>query len=88
MIINLKYIITDGSKGNITSNAFSYVSNLDGGSSSNLVITNLPNTVNYNSDNNLLDSYNSPGYDPQTVQDAKEDSANYVFTYDTLPAWN
>ena len=80
----LTYIINDGSLGNISSNAFTTVLSFLGAPSSDLVITNLPNTTKYGENGTDLDSYNTPGYDPQTVEEARADSANYVFTHDTL----
>lgn len=81
---HLLYIITDGVLGNVTDNAFDTVEGLDSGVSSDLIIINLANTTDYGEDGELLESYNSPGYSPQTVNQAKIDSANYVFTLDTL----
>lgn len=82
----LSYILTDGSNGNVNSNAFNAIYNQSISSSptSYCIINNLPNNTPYGTDGVELDSYNSPGKDPQSVDDAKKDSANYVFTHDTL----
>lgn len=83
----LTYLVSAGSRGNVSSNAFNGISNVASvtGSSNfyNLIITNLPNNTEYE-DGQTVDAYNAPGQDPQTVEDAKKDSANYTFTYDTL----
>lgn len=72
----VQYIVTNGSKGNITDNAFDLIQY---GNGSVLYINNLTNNTE-----NSLDPYNAPGRDPQTPSDARKESANYVFTYDTL----
>lgn len=82
---SLSYILSRGSQGSINSNAFTdvYNASLTGIDYTNLVITNLSNNTAYG-DGSDLSSYNTPGYDPQTVDEAKRDAANYVFTHDTL----
>lgn len=84
----LTYILSTGSQGNVSNNAFSNIYNYEAEnvSPANLVINNLSNLTIYGEDENgeYLETYNSPGYDPQTVDDARKDSANYVFTHDTL----
>lgn len=75
-----------GSQGNISANAFTSATSLEyssGVNFNNLVINNLDNTRDVD-DNGNIDSYNTRGYDPQTVEDARKDSSNYVFTHDTL----
>lgn len=83
---SLNYILTRGSRGSINNNAFTDVFNgtLSGLSYTNLVITNLANNTPYGEDGTDLSAYNTPGYDPQTVDDAKRDASNYVFTHDTI----
>ncbi len=79
------YILSSGAAGNVSSNAFTSVNGASGDTSSGrLVITNFSNLTKYGSDGAELDSYNSKGYSPQTVANARIDSANYVFTHDTL----
>lgn len=81
------YIVSNGALGNITSNAFTKgFKNADGTSGSEVVIVNLANNTKYGDDlsNLVYDPYNSSGYHPQTVEEAKKDSANYVFTLDSL----
>lgn len=80
------FLNSSGSRGNISANSFSNASNIEYSSDinfNNLVINNLDNTKEVDDDGNI-DSYNSRGYDPQTVEEARRDSANYVFTHDTL----
>lgn len=75
-----------GSQGNISANSFTSATDIeysDNVNFNNLVINNLDNTTEVDDEGNI-DSYNSKGYDPQTVEDAKRDSSNYVFTHDTL----
>lgn len=85
---SITYILSSGSLGNISNNAFTNVYDASGtGSVRNLVISNLSNITkygtSYQSENNI-ETYNSPGKDPQTVDDARKESSNYVFTHDTL----
>lgn len=72
----MKYLVSQGSKGNVTQNAFEY---LKGARGSYLYISNLPNNIE-----DSADPFNSPGRDPQNCNDARRDSAGYTFTYDTL----
>ena len=85
----LSYILSDGSRGNVTNDAFNSISGISGSgsnmvSSSSVIINNMENSTPYGDTYGAQNSYNSPGRDPQTVFDAKVDSANYVFTHDTL----
>lgn len=80
----LTYLVSSGSKGNISENAFTGVKNISGSnegipSFTSLLVNNFAN----NSDN-YQGVYNSSGKDPQSVEEAKKDAANYVFTHDTL----
>lgn len=80
----LNYLVSSGSRGNISDNAFTGIRNISGNSDSIPSFTSLlVNNFTNNSDN-FQGVYNSSGKDPQTVEDAKKDSANYVFTHDTL----
>ena len=72
----LQYIATNGSKGNVPANAFE-IRSYGGGSF--LYISNLTNDTTTS-----LDPYNSPGQDPENCDEARKNSANWVFTYDTL----
>ena len=72
----VQYIVTEGSRGNVTDNAFEIQQYANG---SCLYITNLAN----NTENSLV-PYNAPGKDPQTPATARKESADYVFTHDTL----
>ena len=84
VVFNLSYILSSGANGNITSNAFAEVYGAKEGNTFGLIITNLPNTTNYYKDGVNIDTFNSPGYDPQTVDEAKKDGSFYTFTHDTL----
>lgn len=72
----LQYIATSGSRGNVPDNAFEITSYPNG---SYLYITNLTNNTTTS-----LDPYNSPGQDPENCDEARRNSANWVFTHDTL----
>lgn len=79
----LRYIISTGAAGNVTTNAFTSVIGVEGGKSSNLTTTNLSND-SFDTAEGMTESYNSKGRDPQSVEEAKKDAAKYVFTHDTL----
>lgn len=55
---------------------------------SSLLITSHPGTTSSLEDLQEANQFTSSGYDPQTVETAKEDSANYVFTHSTLVTAN
>lgn len=51
---------------------------------SGLLVMTHPGSTGSLEDAQEANMYTSAGYDPQSVEDAKKDSANYLFTYDTL----
>lgn len=83
----LNYFLSSGSKGNVSRNQLVRVQEVGGSSSSNassvLVMTH-PGNSDTLEDFSESNQYTSIGYDPQTVETAKKDSANYVFTHNTL----
>lgn len=80
---HLKYIRSDGSEGSVSRNQLSQVVGTGQGSTSSddlLVIHQSNNSKEIESD----DGWSSPGYDPQTVDEARLDASRYITTYDTL----
>lgn len=78
----LYYIESSGSKGSVNDNAFSYIV-------SSPLLTGGDTTLNYtirNKSNRTgsISAGNTPGYNPQNVNEAKADYANYINTYNTL----
>lgn len=49
-----------------------------------LLVMSHPGSYESLDDAQESNQYTSQGYNPQTVEEAKKDSANYLFTYDTL----
>lgn len=81
--LQLYYISSSGSAGSVGNNAFSYIigtPSLVGNSSESVSYS----ITNYSNQFGTLASGNSPGYDPQSVTDAKADYVNYINTYNTL----
>lgn len=80
---HLKYIRSDGVEGSVSRNQLSQVVGTGKGSTSSddlLVIHQSNNSKEIESD----DGWTTPGYDPQTVDEAREDASRYITTYDTL----
>lgn len=73
------YFKTVGRIGAITDN---YLTSIGAGDLSNVVITNYANS-DYRIDETGK-TICSPGFNPQTAEDAYRDSINYIMTYDTL----
>lgn len=95
----LYYFLSNGSKGNVARNQLVQINDVSGsyssgyyteragyrgGTASSLLVISHPGTTDSLEDMQEANQYTSIGYDPQTVDDAKKDSANYVFTHDTL----
>ena len=83
--LQLYYLSSSGSTGSVGNNAFSYFVNVP----SIITTGNIEEEIDYTLTNTsnqygTLVTGNSPGYDPQTVNDAKSDYANYITTYNTL----
>lgn len=76
----LRYVRTNGSAGDVSRNTLSRVVGAGEGSNGELIISHPSNNTTEVED----DGWTSPGYDPQTVEEARRDAANYVTTYDTL----
>lgn len=74
------YIRTLGKYGNITTN---YLSEIATNESVDVTVTNIANTEYVISDDGS-EYISSPGYNPQTAEDAYIDSVNYIMTYNTL----
>ena len=82
----LRYVKSKGSKGTVSSNQLREITGV--GAESNwghlgtdaLQISHPGN----NTDEVAADGFTSPGQDPQTVEEARADAANYITTYDTL----
>ena len=78
----LYYIESSGSRGSVNDNAFSYIL-------SSPLLTGDDTALNYtirNKSNRIgsISAGNTPGYNPQNVDEAKADYANYINTYNTL----
>ena len=80
--LQLYYLESSGAAGSVNDNAFSYIISAPFVSGSetglNYTIRNKSNRIG------TLSSGNTPGYNPQDVEDAKADYANYINTYNTL----
>lgn len=80
--LRLYYIMSNGANGNVTDNAFYSLESTpklatSGGYASDFTISNVNNW-------NTLYGNNCPGYNPQTTNEARNDSKNYINTYNTL----
>ena len=83
--LELYYLSSNGADGSVGTNAFSYFVNTPLISSTGIIEEDLDYTItNTSNQYGTLVAGNSPGYNPQTVQDAKADYANYITTYNTL----
>lgn len=80
--LRLYYLSSSGSAGAVGDNAFSYI--ITAPTNSNINEELNYNIVNSTNQYGTLVVSNSPGYDPQTVNEAKADYANYINTYNTL----
>lgn len=79
----LRYITSSGSEGTVSSDQLTQVRGVGEGSTStdNLRIGHPSNnTREVLSD----DGWTAPGYDPQSVEDARKDASNFITTYETL----
>lgn len=79
----LKYFRSSGYEGSVSRNQLTQVLGVGQGSVGTdelLVVHPSNNNKEIESD----DGWTAPGYDPQTVEEARKDSAHYVTTYDTL----
>lgn len=83
--LQLYYLSSSGSAGSVGTNAFSYFANIPTAEVTGNITEDLDYTIT-NTSNQYGTLYvgNEPGYDPQTVNDAKSDYANYINTYNTL----
>lgn len=94
----LYYVVSKGASGNVSKNQLTKLQGVGGNykpvtvqldgsnvypASSILVMTH-PGTTDSLTDFEESNQYVSIGQDPQTVEIAKKDSSNYVFTHDTL----
>lgn len=79
----LRYVVTQGSQGNVSRNQLIDVVNSDNRNAGpqDLIILHPSNNFE---DLEGDDGWTRPGYDAQTVEDARKDAAFYVTTYDTL----
>ena len=83
--LQLYYLSSSGSNGNVNANAFSYILSAPETITTNANVDELNYSIaNLSNQIGTLAMNNSPGYDPQTVSDAKSDYANYINTYNTL----
>lgn len=83
--LQLYYLSSSGANGSVGNNAFSYFGNDPEIKTTGSIVETLDYTItNTSNQYGTLVAGNSPGYNPQTVQDAKSDYANYVTTYNTL----
>lgn len=81
----LYYFLSSGSSGNVARSQLVRVQEAGGTSSaSDVLIISHPGNSDTLEDFGEANLYTSVGYSPQTVEEAKKDSANYVFTHDTL----
>lgn len=96
----LYYFLTSGASGNVARNQLvqlqdsrgnltsGYSTDIGAGSyrttSSNNIVISHPGTSTDLNDLEDANQYTSTGYDPQTVEDAKKDASNFIFTHDTL----
>lgn len=76
---SLSYIRTSGKYGNVTKNYLDYVSGMD--------LRKL--TISHSANSSYLQDSNgtticSPGFNPQSAQDAYVDALNYIMTFDTV----
>lgn len=79
----LRYIRSRGYTGSVSRNQLTKVIGVGEGSTSTedlLIIHQSNNTNDIESD----DGWSTPGYDPQSVEEARRDASNYITTYDTL----
>lgn len=80
----LRYILSDGDEGSVSRDQLTQVIGVGESSTSgsdNLIIVHQSNnSKEIESD----DGWSAPGYDPQTVDEARQDASNYITTYDTL----
>lgn len=84
-VFTITYIKSSGAFGNVSSNAFTRISrSSDDSASAYCTITNLVNTTQYGNDNQSVDTQNSAGSHPETVDSARRNAANYIFTHNTL----
>lgn len=79
----LRYVLTSGSAGNITSNSLdNIVISPAEGSNNKVVVTHYGTIVDTSS--STVNSGNTEGKDPDTVEEARDDAYKYVHTFDTL----
>lgn len=76
----LQYIVSSGSQGDVSQDQLTDVIGAVRSGTASLVITHPSN----NTYEVVTDGWTSPGYDPQTVDEAREDASNYIFTENTL----
>ena len=83
----LYYILSNGADGNVSDNAFYTIYNTPVTTSGESITASDITISNYTNQNSNSDG-NCPGYNPQTVDEARADAKNYINTFDTLVTIN